>query len=72
MQIVQQLSQKLKLVKKFTSGNDFPKYIVNSIFCKTLHVHQDKSMPNLTEKQKEPVVIYFLFPYYGDKTFQLL
>ena len=35
--------------------------IVNSIFRKTLQAHENKSEPNLTPKQKEPVVIYFRF-----------
>ena len=60
------MSQKLKLIKKFTSWNDFPKYIINSLFRKTLQAHQDKSQPTFTEKQKEPVLIY-----YGDKGYQL-
>ena len=38
---------------------DFPEYIVNSTFRKTLQAHEDKSEPNLTAKQKERVVIYF-------------
>ena len=46
----------------------FPKDIVNSTFCKILQAHQDKSNPNLTVKQKEPVEIYFNFPLYGDKS----
>ena len=66
------LSQELKLIKKFASWNDFHKYIVNRVFHKTLQAHQDKSEPNLTAEQKEPVVIYFRFPYNGDKGFQLL
>ena len=66
------LSQELKLIKRFASWNDFPKYIVNSIFCKTLWAQQDKGEPNLTAKQKEHVMIYFRFRYYGDKGFQLL
>ena len=66
------LLQELRLIKKFASWNDFPKYIVNSIFRKTLQAHEDKSEPNLTTKQKEPVVIYLCFPYYGDKGLQLL
>ena len=66
------LSQELKLIKKLASWNDFPKYIVNTIFRKTLRAHEDKSEPNLTAKQKEPVVIYFQFPYYGDERLQLL
>ena len=66
------LSQKLKLIKKLTSFNDFRKYIVHSIFHKTLQAHQDKSERNLKEKEKEPVVIYFRLPYYGAEEFQLL
>ena len=66
------LSQELKLIKKFTSWNDFPKYIVNIIFRKTLQEQEDKSHPNRTAKQKEPVVVYFRSPYYGDKGLQLL
>ena len=62
------LSQELKLIKKFASWNDFSKYIVNSIFCKTLRAQQDQSESNLTEKQKEPVVIYFRFLCYGDNS----
>ena len=57
------LPQELKLIKKFTTWNDFPKYLVNSIFRKTLQADKDKSEPNLTTKQKEPVVVYFRFPY---------
>ena len=57
------LPQELKLIKKFASWNDFSKYIVNSIFRKTLQSHEDKSEPNLTAKQKEPMEI---------KVFQLL
>ena len=67
-----QLSQGLKLIKKFASLSDFPKYMINSIFRKTLRAHQDKSESNVTTKRKEPVVIYFHFPYYGDKGLQLL
>ena len=52
-------------------GMTFPKYIVNSIFCKTLKAHEDKSYPNPTAKQKEPVIIYFRSPYYGDKIWLL-
>ena len=66
------LPQELKLIKKFASGNDFPKHTVNSIFCKTRWAHEDKSEPNPTAKQKEPVAIYFRFPYYGDKGLLLL
>ena len=65
------LSHDLKLIKIFASWNDLPKYIVISIFRKTLQVHQDKSESNLAGKQNEPVVIYFCFPHYGDKGFQL-
>ena len=61
------LPQELKLIKKFASWNDFPRYRVNSIFLKTLQAHEDKSEPNLTTKQKETVVIYFRVPYHGDK-----
>ena len=63
--------QELKLIKKFASWKDLPKYIVNSIFRKTLQAHEDKSEPNLTAKQKEPVVVYLCFPYYGDRGLQL-
>ena len=66
------MSQELKLIKKFASWNNFSKYIVNNIFCKILQARQDKIEPNLTEKQKELVIIYFHFPYYGDKGLQLL
>ena len=66
------MPQELKLIKKFASWIDFPKYIVNSIFCKTLLAHENKSEPNLATKQKEPVVIYFHSPYYGDKGLQHL
>ena len=66
------MSQELELNKKFASWNDFPKYIVNSIFRNTFQAHQDKSEPNLTTKQKEPVVTCFRFRYYGDKGFQFL
>ena len=66
------LPQELKLIKKFTTWNDFPKYLVNSNFRKTLQAHKGKSGPNLTTKQKEPVVVYFRFPYYGYKCLQLL
>ena len=65
------MSQELKLIKKFASWNDFPKYVVISIFRKTLQAHEGESEPNLTAKQKEPVVIYFRFPYYEDKGLQL-
>ena len=61
-----------ELIKRFASWNDFPKYIFSNILRKTLQAHQDKSEPNLTAKQKEPVVIYFYFPYYGGKGLQLL
>lgn len=64
------LSQELKLFKKIASWNGFPKCVVNSTFRKTHEAHQDKGEPNLTEKQKEPVVIYFRFSYYGDRGFQ--
>ena len=53
-----------ELIKKFVSWNDFPKYIFSNILRKTLQAHQDKSEPNLTAKQKEPVVIYFYFPFH--------
>ena len=66
------MSQELKVIKKFTFWNDFPKCIVNSIFRKTVQTHEDKSEPNLTAKQKELVVVYFRFPYYEDKGLQLL
>ena len=66
------ITQELKLIKKFASQNDFPKYTVNSIFRRTLQAHKDKSEPNLTAKQKELVVIYFRLPYYGDRGLQLL
>ena len=56
----------------FASWNDFTKYIINSIFRKTLQAHRDKSEPNLTAKEKKPVIIYFCFRYYGDKSLQLL
>ena len=62
----------LKLIKKFAFWHDFSKYIGNSIFCKTLQAHQDKSEPNFTEKQKIAIVISFCFPYYKDKGFQLI
>ena len=45
--------KELKLIKKFASWNDFPRYIVTSIFHKTLWARKDKSEPNLTAKQKE-------------------
>ena len=38
----------------------------------SLILQQNKSEPDLTAKQKKPVVIYFHFPYYGDKGLQLL
>ena len=41
-------------------------------FLKTLQAHQDKSELTLREKQKQSVVIYILFLYYGDKRFQLI
>ena len=66
------MSQELKVVKKFVSWNDFPNYITNSIFRKTIQTHEDKSEPNRTAKQKELVVIYFCFPYYEYKGLQLL
>ena len=66
------MSQELQLTKKFDSWKDFLKFIANSIFRKTLQALQDKSEPNHGAKQKEPVVTYFLFPYYGYKGFQLL
>ena len=44
------LPQELKLIKKFASWKDFPKYIVNSIFHKNFQAHEDKSKPNLTTK----------------------
>ena len=56
----------------FASWNDFTKYIINSIFRKTLQSHRDKSEPNLTAKEKEPVITYFRFRHYGDKSLQLL
>ena len=43
-----------------------------SIFCKTLQARLDKTQPNLKEKEKETVVIFFHFPYCGDEGFQLL
>ena len=56
------LSQELQLIKKLASWNDFPKYIVNSILCKTLKAHQDERRPNLTKqnktKQNELVAVY--------------
>ena len=66
------LSKELKLIKMFASWNDFTKYIINSIFRKTLQSHRDKSEPNLTAKEKEPVITYFRFRHYGDKSLQLL
>ena len=66
------MSQELKVVKKFASWNDFPNYIANSIFRKTIQTHEHKSEPNRTVKQNELVVIYFWFPYYEDKGLQLL
>ena len=44
------MSQELKVVKKFASWNDFPNYIANSIFRKTIQTHEDKSEPNRTVK----------------------
>ena len=66
------LSQELTLIKKSVSSRDFPKYIFNRIFRKTLQAHDDTSQPNRAAKQKESVVTYFRFPYSGDKGFQLL
>ena len=62
------LSEELKLMEMFASWNEFSKYIVNSIFRKTVLAHEDKSEP---KGQKGPVS-YFCFPYYEDKSFQLL
>ena len=61
------MSHELKLIKNFATSNDFPKYIVDNIFRKIIQAHEDKSVPNLTAKQKELLVIYFRFPYYKDK-----
>ena len=36
------MSQELKEIKKFTFWNDFPKYIVNSIFRKTVQTMKIK------------------------------
>ena len=49
-----------------------PLQSLNNILRKTLQAHQDKSEDILTAKQKEPIVTYFRFPYYGDKSLQLL
>ena len=62
-----EMSHELKLIKNFATSNDFPKYIVDNIFRKIIQAHEDKSVPNLTAKQKELLVIYFRFPYYKDK-----
>ena len=66
-----EMSHKLKLIKNFATSNNFPKYIVNNIFCRTIQTHKDKSEPNLTEKQKKLDVIYFRFRYYEDKSLQI-
>ena len=67
-----EMSHELKLIKNFATSNEFPKYIVDNIFRKTIQAHEDKSEPNLTAKQKELVVIYFRFPYYDGKGLKLL
>ena len=66
------MSQELKVIKKFASWNDFPKYIVSIIFCETIQTHEDKSEPNLTVKKNKVVVIYLCLPYYEDKGLQFL
>lgn len=38
----------------------------------TFQWHQDENEPTPTQIQKEPVLIFFRFPYYGDKGFQLI
>ena len=63
-----EMSHELKLIKNFATSNNFPKYRVNNIFCRTIQTHKDKSELNLTEKQKKLDVIYFRFRYYEDKS----
>ena len=65
------MSQELKL-KSFVSWGDFSKYIVNSIFRKTLQAHQYKSESNIAAKQKKPVLICYRFSYSGVKSLQFL
>ena len=67
-----EMSHELKLIQTFATSNDFPKYVVDNIFPRTIQAHEDKSELNLTAKQKELVVIYFFFPYYEDKGLKLL
>ena len=50
----------------------FPNIQSIAFFVKPLEAHENKSETNLTAKQKESVVIYFHFPYYGEKGLQLL
>ena len=66
-----EMSHELKLIKNFATSNNFPKYIVNNIFCRTIQTHKDKSEPNLTEKQKKLDVIYFRCRYYQDRSLQI-
>ena len=39
---------------------------------KLSQVKINQNLPNFTKKHKEPLAIYFRFPYYGDQGFQLL
>ena len=66
-----EMSHELKLIKNFATSNNFPKYTVNNIFCRTIQTHKDKSEPNLTEKQKKLDVIYFRCRYYQDRSLQI-
>ena len=64
-------TSELKLIKKFASSNDFHKHLFNNIIFKTLQAHQDSSELTPKEKQKEPALTCFRFPYCQTKGFYL-
>ena len=67
------LQSQIKIIKRFASWNSFPKSIVNTLINKALTTSANKEniKTNLDEKSKE-IVIYFRFPFYGDKGFALM
>ena len=65
------LSLELKLIKNFSFLNEFPKYIVNSIFLEIFR-HAKIKVSLILKKTKKNLLKLTFFRYYGDKWFLLI
>ena len=61
----------LKLIKNFSFLNEFPKYIVNSIFLEIFR-HAKIKVSLILKKTKKNLLKLTFFRYYGDKWFLLI